>query len=253
MSETLMVDTINKEDFKKVDFSSWDTLKNHIRIRLMNIKAIDKYKEAAFRKVMDWAAIFCIYETSKDGKYMSYIITNEDIDIYGIDIQILYDVSINNMANDRKRRIYRFREHLMKKNVFSPIMEISNKNMSIGGENAGLIIDVDEENNENILIVSNKQDKFGAGYILVPNIINEVYERLGENFYIIPMSVHQVMCIKQSYVNKNNSKPEYEVEDDLLTMIGSINDSVDSWQEILSYRIYYYLGDDGCKIISIKP
>jgi hypothetical protein len=35
-------------------------------------------------------------------------------------------------------------------------------------------------------------------------------------------------------------------------MIDKMNSQVENWKDILSYRLYYFIGDDGQKIISLK-
>ena len=53
--------------------------------------------------------------------------------------------------------------------------------------------------------------------------------------------------------SKNNTKPLYAVEDDILDTIEDFNDTHNkSWKDILSYKTYYYLGDDGKFILPIS-
>ena len=84
-------------------------------------------------------------------------------------------------------------------------------------------------------------------------MLEEVYDRFNqENFYVLPISVHQVMCVRKGYADHDGQKPLYEVEDDLLCMVEGINDNGNKdWKDILSYKIYYYLGDDGKRLFPI--
>lgn len=253
------VDEANIENLKKVDVTSWDTVKDNVYIRLMNEKYIGKYdKDIAHIKFLDLAMTFSLQEKSKD-TVVSHLLTNEDLKRWNIDIDTAQNIALQNTATDRKRRIMTFKESTLKNNMMYPLMRIPQGALiGAGGDsmsNCGIIEDTDRESGkENVLMVCHKNDMFGASYIAVPEVLDEVYSRFNnENFYIIPLSIHSVMCVRDKYVTYNGTKPIYEVEDDLLDMIESFNDEVnESWKDILSYKIYYYFGDDGKKIFPIK-
>ena len=103
---------------------------------------------------------------------------------------------------------------------------------------------------DNILFVTNKYNVFGTSYMLDHSTLNEIYNRMGCNFYIIPTSVHQFMCVSRDYVTKD--KDPMEVEDDLLDMLYKMNSENKNTEDILSYRIYLYLHDDGHILFPIK-
>jgi hypothetical protein len=108
----------------------------------------------------------------------------------------------------------------------------------------GIIQDVNEDTGvENILILCNKYDVLGASYMASFDILKEIYERFGESFYIIPLSIHKVMCVRSGYATHEEEKPFSEVDDDFLDMIEDYNDKCNkSCKDILSYKIYYYYG-----------
>ena len=126
----------------------------------------------------------------------------------------------------------------------------------VNEKQSGIIEDISYDGEieiENILMLTNKNDIFGACYMIIPEILEEVYKRFGENFYIIPLSIHCVMCVRNGYATKNNTKPTHEVEDDILDAIEEFNDTkTNSWKDILSYKAYYYFGDDGEYIFPIS-
>lgn len=248
------------QNFKKVNTSSWDTLKDNVFIRVMNAKYIPSYNEdIAFVKKIDLAITFSVQEivtTDSKKKMLSHMLTNQEISNLGVTKDDVYDCAMKNTATNRKRRIMTFKEYGLMHNLMYPMLTIP-KNISVGssGKSAseyGVFEDVtyDSENenkiSENILIVTNKNDIFGASYLAVPNVLEEVYSRFNENFYILPLSIHCLMCVRNGYVTKNNTKPLYEVEDDILDTLEEFNDSQNkTWKDILSYKAYYYMGDDG--------
>lgn len=249
----------NMDNFKKVNCSSWETLKNNVYLRLVNIKTTDKFgQDIAYQKYLDLAITFSVQEKSSQSM-LTHMLTNTELENLGVSIEDVYKEALNNTKNDRKRRVITFKESTLKNNVMYPVLTIPNEmSFATGGtsvSDCGFIEDVNpKDNTKNILMLCNKYDIFGAAYMIVPDILEEIYEKFDyENFYIIPLSVHMVMCVKSSYVTQNGDKSVYEAEDDLLDMIEAFNDQNNkTWQDILSYKIYYYIGDDGKKLFLIK-
>lgn len=253
-------DETDMQNFKKVDTSSWDTLKDNVFVRLINGKYVDKYGDNVINTpFMDLTLTFSVQEKSKD-TILSYLLTEKDLERFNVTAEEVKDTALHNTTCDRKKRVMTFKESMLKSNPMYPVLEIpygASLGISSHSSNSpehGLIRDVDEETDEeNILILTNRTDVFGASYIASFEILNEIYDRFNENFYIIPLSIHKVMCIRSNYATKNGRKPIYEVDDDLLDMVESFNDSNNkSWKDILSYKIYYYFGNDGNKLFLIK-
>lgn len=254
------------QNFNKVNASSWDTIRDNIYIRLMNAKYIPSYnKDIAFVKKLDLAITFSVQEivtTKSSKKMLSHMLTNQELSEFGVDIDTVYSEAMFNTSTNRKRRIMTFKEYTIMHSLLYPLLTIP-KGMTIGsgGENArecGILEDVtyDRETEictENILMVTNKNDIFGASYMVIPDILEEIYDRFEENFYMLPLSIHCIMCVRYSYATKDNTKPIYEVEDDILDTIEEFNDRENkSWKDILSYKAYYYSGDDGKVIFPIS-
>jgi hypothetical protein len=148
-----------------------------------------------------------------------------------------------------------FKESILKDNVMYPVLQVSD-GVAIGAHSktdCGIIQDIDKDTGaDNVLMLCNKYNTFGASYMASFDILEEIYERFNENFYIIPLSVHEVMCVRSGYASRDGEKPRTEVDDDFLDMIEAFNDNHNkSWKDILSYKIYYYYGDED-KLFLIK-
>lgn len=85
-------------------------------------------------------------------------------------------------------------------------------------------------------ILTNKQRRLGAGTFLYPGILEQAQKFLGENFYILPSSVHE--CI---FVPEN----EFYGQAELSRMMAEINENHVESQEVLSDQAYYFCGKDG--------
>ncbi len=99
-----------------------------------------------------------------------------------------------------------------------------------------LEIPAETDNGEDFMyVLSNEQKNFGAACIFYEGVAEMIGEKLGENYYVIPSSVHEVIIIPESRAPK-----KCEIEE----MIAEINDTQLDTEEILSYKVYYYSGEE---------
>lgn len=239
--------------YKKVHTDTWDNIKDYIRLRAINTKYLEEYgNHIACKKFLDMSLTLSLQEKQKE--MLSYVLTEEDLERYNVSFDEAFKIAKDNSLSDRKRRILPLREYMMQSELLYPLVNIL-PNAKIGcGNGAGVLDDIDSEHDrDNVVVLCNRTDTFGATYMCIPEVLDEVYHRFNENFYILPMSIHHAWCIRQSYANKENKKPMQYVEDDLLSMVEEFNDTQNkNWKDILSYKIYYYIGDDGKHVFPIQ-
>lgn len=87
------------------------------------------------------------------------------------------------------------------------------------------------ENSIPMYVVSNKSRTEGASCMLYPKLIEDFAEALGENVYIIPSSVNELLLLPAI----NDDAGIY-----FKNSIREINDTNMKPEEILSYSLYYY-------------
>lgn len=75
----------------------------------------------------------------------------------------------------------------------------------------------------------------GAGVIAYPNFLQETWEILGGNFYILPSSIHELLFLKDT---SDITKQE------LTDIVRSVNATEVSPQEQLSDNVYHYDGKE---------
>ncbi len=82
-----------------------------------------------------------------------------------------------------------------------------------------------------IIVATNIKHFHGAGIILYPGFLEEVYERFNCGLYIIPSSVHEVIIA-----------PEYLLGDPewIIKMVEEVNEVCVSSEEYLADGVYYY-------------
>lgn len=261
MMNLRLEDVNNIEDMQKIDTSSWEEVSKNIRLRLVNQKVLEYYDEdIASKNMFDLAMTVSLQERNEES-IRSHMLTKQELEKYGVSVEDAISKAVENSENDKSRRLLSLRESLMcKNNLFVPISEVpvngpimmSTGNFANNGMNA-LVNDINEDE-ENVVVVMSSKGRLGASYGMLKNTIQEVYERFDyENFYIVPMSTDEMMYIKESYATNNGKKPLSYVEDDILDMLELNNQKVNGdWKNIMSYRAYYYSGDDGNNIIPIK-
>lgn len=84
---------------------------------------------------------------------------------------------------------------------------------------------------QQIYILSNKERLYGAVAILYTRLTKHLGEVLGEDYYVIPSSIHEVLLVPVS---------SGFVRQDLETMLHDINQTSVDPEEVLSEQVYYY-------------
>lgn len=84
-------------------------------------------------------------------------------------------------------------------------------------------------------VYTNEERVFGASVMLYPDEFRAFAEKVREDLYILPSSVHEVLAIPVSPMTK----------DDLRRMVGEINRDVVDAEEVLSQNIYRYSLETG--------
>lgn len=92
---------------------------------------------------------------------------------------------------------------------------------------------------EDMYILSNVQNYYGASVILYPDTLPEAAQRLGGSFYVLPCSVHEMILVREGFV------------DDLQELSESVRDAnrtVVAPEEVLTDSVYYYdAGEDALR------
>lgn len=92
-------------------------------------------------------------------------------------------------------------------------------------------VDEGEEEEESLYVLSNKLRSFGAASMLYDGILEKVGQKLGENYYILPSSIHEAIVVPES---------KSPVKQDLEEMVREINETQVEEEEVLSDRVYYF-------------
>lgn len=85
-------------------------------------------------------------------------------------------------------------------------------------------------------VLSNQSRMNGAAVLTYPGMLKHCSELLGDKFYILPSSVHELILLKEGQ----------ECAEELLSMVCSVNTESVAAEEILSDHVYCYDAKEGC-------
>ena len=81
-----------------------------------------------------------------------------------------------------------------------------------------------------VWIVRTESGRDGACSILYPEVLEDVGKKIGSNFYILPSSRHEVLCISVDKITANAA----------VNMVRDVNKAEVSKDDFLSDNIYFY-------------
>ena len=167
---------------------------------------------APHKKFLDLAIVFRWLIQRDNEKFMGAIITNEIADKYKLTADELFDI-----AKANTRRIYKPR--------FENIVDLINR-LSPNDP-------IQNDKSVPIYILSNEIAMEGASYILYDDILKDIRIQLGEDFYVIPSSINEVIIVPCNTIDAEYTK----------TMLRNVNRSIVARQEVLSNNVYKYDGE----------
>ena len=182
-----------------------------ITMRVVNREQnLDLLKTVPHRDIHSDLSIIASYKVAEDA---STRITNDLAARMGYTATEVIDHAIRNANHGR--------------HVVQSMRDMLAENMGISAEQADMMFGADDHT---MLVVTNESKLYGAGDIFVDKALREkVAERIGGDFYIIPSSVHEVIC-----VNADAMSPEQAA-----IMIQEVNANEVRPEEVLGSHPYH--------------
>lgn len=192
------------------DFVDLTKAGNRIAYKLINAeKNKNLLSEIPHRRFHN--LVICYYYQIEDGYEIgkgSILIRNTHLKEWNIDEETLFEIAHKNSKE-------------MLPSQMVPIKELLNDMYGSRIVNEDLPM----------YVLSNTDRTFGASAILYENELRNIAKELGDSFYVLPSSVHEVIVIPESTCVD---------ADNLLTIVTQINKSEVAWEEVLSDSVYYY-------------
>ena len=201
------------------DFSR---VKDKITAKLINTEQNKEYLEdKPHTDIADLSAVYYIDLGSDSSGSMSTVITNGLLAQYGLAVEELHEIAIQNMGS--KARFC---------SMFEILTELMNDNLP--SDAPGMTDDM-------IFVLSNSNKVNGASMLLCPTVMDMISEKVGKGFYLLPSSIHETLIVL------DNSDMEV---DSLASMVKEVNATEVSKEEQLSDHVYRYDYDNHSLVIA---
>lgn len=188
----------------------YENMKKHIYYRLISKSANEELlNQIPWIPWMDLAIVFYMRIPEHILEHATALIHTSHMEHWGIAIKELYRVAAENMAE----------------------LPVQLEPMEIFLEGYGF-----EPLSSGMHVLSIGRKEFGAAAILNPQILRRCYRKLGEDYYVLPSSVHEVILLPKSLTVSRTGLDE---------LVREVNEKCVSKEEILSDHAYFYDGTLG--------
>ncbi len=82
-------------------------------------------------------------------------------------------------------------------------------------------------------VLSTESLNYGACLLFNRNVLNEIHDKLGENYYIMPSSQHEILIVPQKHVDERNLER-------MRWLVQEVNRTEVELKDKLSDNVYYY-------------
>lgn len=214
------------ETYEKVRIhQSWETdiyldynaIKSKLACKIVNYeKNKSLLQELPHVQFLDLAVVFYLLLTSDDKWASTMLVREEHIEMWGVSEDQLYCDAMDNVEKILPARFQPMTE------VISEVLEVETKKLL-------------EEEDERMYVLSNETRNQGAACIMYKHTLHMIGDMLGENYYVLPSSVHEVIIVPESKAPS---------EEELRDMVRDVNDTQLEAEEILSNKVYFYRNDE---------
>lgn len=190
--------------------SDLEVARDNIRCKLINKAANEEYLvDKPYKEIVDLAIVYLVNcGNNRDGQ-ANVVVTYNLLKSWGISEDELHEIAMKNLEKNG----FEFRT------MREVLMEF------IGME------DIPEEEMPQMYVLSNSAKINGAVAILDEKLLQDISEKVGGDYIIIPSSIHEVLVVP------NNGKMESE---EIRAMICDVNSTQVAPDEVLSDHPYIY-------------
>lgn len=208
-------------EFQVEEFKDYQKMKGKLAVRLVNyMENQEMLKELPFRRFLDLAMICYVLVGNVGNNTASILVRQEYRKIWKISEEELFSQAIKNMPEILQPEL---------KSINTLIQE------ALSGEEAAS--EYEYQNGEiPMYVLTNTMHFYGAAALIYPGVVSEFAESLGEDLYILPSSIHEVILIPRV------SDLEKQV---LEQMVQEVNQEEVEQEERLSDHVYCYWRESG--------
>lgn len=193
-------------------YSDFEKVKLQIACKLIGRKQNEELlRQVPHRRFHDLAIVYyCRTEHAVLGKG-SILIRNDHLKMWGKDAQCIHEAAYFNTL-----RILPYR--------LCDVAEVLEESFGYSSKAA-------DQHHVQMYVLTNSEKYWGAATIIYGTVLEEIAEKTGRDYFVLPSSIHECMIVPAA----NNIKKE-----DLHQMVREINGSCVAKEDILGDSIYYY-------------
>lgn len=211
--------------FQVEKFKDYQQMKSQIVYRIVNLdKNIENLKDSPYIPFMDLAIVLYASFPVDGMTSGAVLIKNEHLELWGITKEEALRKAAENTPKLLQPQIKKMEDTI--RELFA---------MSQGEENQEFEIFMNEmRDNETqipMYVLTNEKNLYGAACMLYEGVLEMFAQELGEDIYILPSSVHEVILVPSSI-----SFPAKELKE----MVQEINATQIPKEEILSETVYKF-------------
>lgn len=215
------IDVEMKQGSKMLKELMADDIKERIVLQLINSEQNkDLLSEVPHRPFKDLDVIYRVMAKNDKVGVFSAIINNQGAKLIGLNEQELFDLAVENTRRINPVKIVGMSE--LMKDLFSQA-DYPDELVDVAMEDMGA--------EERMYVISNQSNVNGAASLLFEEELHEFTEKIDDDIYIIPSSIHECIALPSKYVDD----PEF-----IAQTVYEINMNVLDVGDRLSNQVYYY-------------
>lgn len=211
--------------FRIENFKDFEKMKSQLVFRVINYeKNAEILKDSPYIMFLDLAIVPYISFAVDESNWGSILVKNEHLDIWGITKENVMKIAAENTPKLMQPQIHKMEDTIRQLLVAGGGEETK--------EYVNLLEDMEErEDKIPMYVLTNPKNLYGATCIVYNGVIEMFAEEMGEDIYILPSSIHEVILLPAS---KALSCAE------LKDMVREINMTQIPTEEVLSDHVYRF-------------
>ncbi len=192
-------------------YENWEYIRTRIVRRIVSRQGNETMLQSVpFRTFLDLAVIYyCVFE-SREGFEAGVLVKDSHLQLWGVGQEELDRMADINMPKICPSAFYTMQEMM--------------------GDLLGVSLP-EEEGTYGLYVLTNQSKCYGAVYMSDPKVLQGIAERLREDFYVLPSSLHECMIVPESLNHDELAMKQ---------MVTEINCTQVAPEEVLANSVYHY-------------
>lgn len=215
-------------DFDVSKLTDFDSVKDHITCRLVNAEQNAEYlADKPHTIVEDLAVTYHVALGKEESGTMSAPITNRLMEGFGVDVEQLHKIALDNMDTLTPVSFKSMTETM----IDMMLPQMMSNGMTEEDARDAITDMLPPTENEAMYVLSNEDKLNGAAMLLNDKVMDDITEKVGTDYFILPSSIHEVLIVPKT--------PEADLET-LENMVKEVNATQVAPEERLSDHVYAY-------------